>query len=35
MLSGETAVGQHPVEVVQMMSDIVKFTEKSLKRKNI
>lgn len=35
MLSGETAAGKHPVESVQMMSDIIKFTEKSLKRKQI
>jgi pyruvate kinase len=35
MLSAETAVGKHPVEAVQMMSDIIKFTEKSVKRKNI
>ncbi len=32
MLSGETAVGQHPVETVQMMSDIINFTEASRKR---
>ncbi len=31
MLSGETAVGDHPVKVVQMMSRIMSFTEKSLK----
>ena len=35
MLSGETAVGKHPVEAVQMMSDIIKVTEKSLKCKEI
>ena len=35
MLSGETAAGRHPVEAVQMMSDIIKFTEKSLKREQI
>jgi len=35
MLSSETAVGKHPVEAVQMMSDIIKFTEKSLKFKQI
>jgi pyruvate kinase len=29
MLSGETAVGKHPVETVQMMNDIIRFTEKS------
>jgi pyruvate kinase len=32
MLSAETAVGKHPVEAVRMMSDIIKFTEKSLPR---
>ena len=32
MLSGETAVGQHPIEVVRMMNDIINFTEKSQKR---
>ncbi len=32
MLSGETAVGRHPIEVVRMMNDIIKFTEKSQKR---
>ena len=31
MLSAETAAGKHPVEAVQMMRDIIKFTEKSLK----
>lgn len=35
MLSAETAAGKHPVEAVQMMSDIIKFTEKSLKCKQI
>ena len=30
MLSGETAAGKHPVESVQMMTDIIEFTEKSL-----
>jgi len=35
MLSGETAVGQHPIEAVWMMSDIIKFTEKSQKLKDI
>ena len=30
MLSGETAIGDHPVKAVQMMSRIMKFTEKSL-----
>jgi len=35
MLSGETAVGEHPVETVQMMSDIIQFTEKSQKLKDI
>ncbi|QDV88102.1 pyruvate kinase [Planctomycetes bacterium TBK1r] len=31
MLSGETAVGDHPVKAVQMMSRIMQFTEKSLR----
>ncbi|MDD5134036.1 MAG: pyruvate kinase [Phycisphaerae bacterium] len=35
MLSAETAAGKHPVEAAQMMSDIIKFTEKSLSRKRI
>ncbi|KKL04250.1 hypothetical protein LCGC14_2617960 [marine sediment metagenome] len=33
MLSGETAVGQYPVETVQMMNQIIKFTEEFLKYK--
>ncbi len=35
MLSAETAAGRHPVEAVRMMSDIIRFTEKSLKSKQI
>jgi pyruvate kinase len=35
MLSGETAIGEYPAEAVQMMSDIIKFTEKSQKLKDI
>ena len=35
MLSAETAAGKYPVEAVQMMGDIIKFTEKSLKCKQI
>jgi pyruvate kinase len=35
MLSGETAVGKHPVEAVQMMKNIIKFTEKSQKLQDI
>ena len=35
MLSAETAVGRHPVEATKMMSDIIMFTEKSLKCKKI
>jgi len=35
MLSGETAVGEHPVEAVQMMRNIIRFTEKSIKHKDI
>jgi len=35
MLSGETAVGQHSIEAVRMMSDIIKFTEMSQKREDI
>jgi pyruvate kinase len=31
MLSAETAAGKYPIEVVQMMSDIINFTERSLK----
>ena len=30
MLSGETAIGDHPVKAVQMMDRIMQFTEKSL-----
>ena len=30
MLSGETAAGKYPVEAVQMMRDIIDFTERSL-----
>ncbi len=35
MLSAETAAGRYPVQAVRMMSDIIKFTEKSVKRKDI
>ena len=35
MLSGETAVGKHPVETVAMMSDIIGFTEKAIKGKGM
>jgi len=35
MLSGETAVGKHPVEATKMMKNIIKFTEKSQKLKDI
>jgi pyruvate kinase len=35
MLSGETAIGRYPVEAVRMMSDIIRFTEKSQKREDI
>jgi pyruvate kinase len=28
MLSGETAVGAHPVEAVRMMNEIIAFTER-------
>jgi len=31
MLSGESAVGKHPVKCVEMMNQIIKHTEKSLK----
>jgi pyruvate kinase len=30
MLSAESAVGQHPVQTVKMMNEIIKFTEKSM-----
>ncbi|MBN2064957.1 MAG: pyruvate kinase [Sedimentisphaerales bacterium] len=30
MLSGETASGKHPVEAVEMMKNIIRFTEKSM-----
>ncbi|MBL7072648.1 MAG: pyruvate kinase [Candidatus Omnitrophica bacterium] len=33
MLSEESAVGNHPVETVVMMNDIIKFTEKHLRKK--
>lgn len=32
MLSAETAIGQHPVKVVKMMNQILKFTETSFKK---
>jgi pyruvate kinase len=32
MLSAETAVGKHPVEVVEMMNQIVEFTTRFLGR---
>jgi pyruvate kinase len=35
MLSAETAAGKHPLEATQMMSDIIMFTEKSLKSNKI
>jgi pyruvate kinase len=35
MLSAETAAGKHPLEATKMMSDIIMFTEKSLKSKKI
>lgn len=34
MLSGETAVGRYPVEVVEMMDKIIRFTEKSIRMKH-
>jgi pyruvate kinase len=33
MLSAESAVGKHPVEVVTMMNSVIKFTERYLDRK--
>ncbi len=33
MLSGETAVGKHPVEAVRMMNEVIKFTEKAVDKK--
>jgi pyruvate kinase len=32
MLSAESAVGKHPAETVAMMNDIIKFTEKNLRK---
>jgi len=34
MLSAESAIGKYPVETVVMMNNIIKFTEKYLKRRN-
>ncbi|OGX16069.1 MAG: pyruvate kinase [Omnitrophica WOR_2 bacterium RBG_13_41_10] len=34
MLSAESAIGKYPVETVVMMNNIIKFTEKYLKRQN-
>ncbi|MBU0684174.1 MAG: pyruvate kinase [Candidatus Omnitrophota bacterium] len=33
MLSAESAVGKHPVETVEMMNNVIKFTERHLKKK--
>jgi pyruvate kinase len=30
MLSGETAIGKHPVETISMMKNIIDFTEQSM-----
>jgi pyruvate kinase len=35
MLSAETAAGKHPIEAVKMMSDVIGFTEKAIKRKEV
>lgn len=35
MLSGETAAGKYPVQTVEMMSSIINYTEKSLKKTKI
>ncbi len=35
MLSGETAVGRHPVETVRMMKSIITYTEKAVAEKRI
>jgi len=32
MLSAETAVGKYPTESVSMMNDIIKFTEKNVRK---
>jgi pyruvate kinase len=32
MLSAETAVGRYPVECVQMMNEIIKYTERAVKQ---
>jgi pyruvate kinase len=35
MLSAETAVGKYPVETVDMMKNVIKFTERYLTTKGL